>query len=285
MLLTSGLVLAPAAHAVNLVPNPSFESYASCPTGFGQFFQCLNWNEPTTGTSDLLNACSPLSFPSVNVPTNTSGVQAAFDGVGYAGIIPLSTSADYREYVQAPLTSPLVNGNTYTVSFRVSLADTSMWAIDRIGAHFSVGPLGPTGNYAPLPQTPQVESPVNVALNNSTGWTLISGSFVAAGGETHVTIGNFHDDATTNATPGPSVWPGGSYYYIDAVSVEHVNNNVDQACCLPDGLCTILTPAECQLLGGTPAGVGTNCGSGTETPCGVTPATTKSWGALKSIYR
>jgi hypothetical protein len=283
-LLTCGLVLAPAAQAVNLVPNPSFETYFNCPTGYGQFFECVSWNEPTTGTSDLFNVCSPLSFPSVNVPTNTSGFQAAYDGVGYAGIIPFSSAADYREYVQAPLTSPLVNGNTYSVSFRVSLADTSLFAVDRLGAHFSIGPIGPTGNYAPLALVPQVESPVNVALNNSTGWTQIAGTFVAAGGETHVTIGNFHDDVSTNTSPGPSVWPGGSYYYIDAVNVEVVNNNVDQACCLPDGQCTLLTPAECQLLGGTPAGVGTNCGSGGDDPCGVTPSTRETWGKVKSMY-
>lgn len=282
-LLACGLAVAPVAQAVNLVPNPSFESYVNCPTSFSQFYECVSWTMPNTGTSDLFNVCSPLGFPSVNVPTNTSGVQAAQDGVGYAGIIPYSAAPDYREYVEAQLSSPLVNGNTYQVSFWVSLADTSLYAIDRIGAHFSVGPVGPFGNYAPILLTPQVESPVNVPLNNSTGWTQISGSFVAAGGEDHITIGSFHDDPSTNASPGPSVWPGYSYYYVDAVSVEYVNNNVDQACCLPDGQCTLLTPGECQALGGTPAGVGTTCGS--ENPCGPTPATHSSWGKVKGIYR
>jgi hypothetical protein len=281
-LLACGLAVAPVAQAVNLVPNPSFESYVNCPTSFGQFYECVAWTMPNTGTSDLFNVCSPLGFPSVNVPTNTSGVQAAQDGVGYAGIIPYSAAPDYREYLEAQLSSPLVNGNTYQVSFWVSLADTSLYAIDRIGAHFSVGPVGPFGNYAPILLTPQVESPVNVPLNNSTGWTQISGSFVAAGGEDHITIGSFHDDASTNASPGPSVWPGYSYYYVDAVSVEYVNNNVDQACCLPDGQCTLLTPGECQALGGTPAGVGTTCGA--ENPCGPTPATKATWGRVKSTY-
>ncbi len=283
-LFTCGLFISPAAHAVNLVPNPSFESYFNCPTSFSQFFECVSWTMPNTGTSDLFNVCSPTGFPSVNVPTNTTGVQAPQNGVGYAGIIPYSSAPDYREYLQAQLTSPLVNGNTYTVSFWVSLADTSLYAIDRIGAYFSVGQVGPLGNYAPLAFTPQIESPVNVALNNSTGWTQISGTFVAAGGESHIIIGSFRDDGITNVSPGPSVWPGYSYYYVDAASVEVVNNNVDQACCLPNGQCALLTPAECQLLGGTPAGVGTTCGTGPDDPCGVTPAERASWGHVKSTY-
>ena len=153
----------------------------------------------------------------MNVPANASGFQAPQDGVGYAGIIPYSAAADYREYLQAQLSSPLVNGNTYTVSFWVSLGDTSLYAIDRIGAHFAVGQIGPLAGYGPLAVTPQVESPVNVPLNNSTGWTQISGTFVAAGGEDHIVIGSFHDDATTNASPGPSVWPGYTYYYVGQV--------------------------------------------------------------------
>src|SRR5687767_706225 len=286
-LFLAAAMLAPrAAAAVNLVPNPSFELYSGCPTGYGQFFQTVAWNEPNTGTSDLFNACAPTGFPSVSVPTNTSGVQAANTGVGYAGIIPFSPAPDYREYVQAQLSSPLAGGNTYQVSFWVSLADTSSLAIDRLGAHLSIGPLS-TGTNTTLLVTPQVESPVNVPLNNSTGWTQVSGTFVAVGGESHIIVGSFRDDASTNTSPGPSVWPGGAYYYIDDVSVELVPQQVDQACCLPNGGCVLLTPNECTAQGGTPLGVGVACGSGSggDDPCGPTPATRASWGSVKGIYR
>jgi len=271
------------AHAVNLVPNPSFESYVNCPTTFGQFYECVGWFLPTAGTSDLFNACSPPGFPSVGVPVNTTGVQTAQDGVGYAGIIPYSSAPDYREYLEAALSAPLVNGFTYTLSFWVSLADTASLAVDRIGAYFSVGQVGPLGSDTPLPFTPQIESPVNVPLNNATGWTQISGSFVAAGGEDHIIIGSFRDDASTNTSPGPSVWPGGAYYFVDGASVELFNPQVDQACCLPDGQCTILTPGECDALGGTSLGVGTTCGA--EDPCGPVAVAPATWSRLKAIYR
>jgi OmpA-OmpF porin, OOP family len=270
-----------AGHAVNLVPNPSFETYVSCPTSFSQISQAAPWDTPTTGTSDYLNACAPVVFPSVSVPQNEQGFQTAHTGVGYAGLIPYSAAANYREYIEAPLTSPLVANVAYLVQFYVSLADSSILAIDRLGAYLSIGPVGPVPNYAPLAVTPQVESPANVHLTNSTGWTLVSGVMVASGGEDHIVIGSFHDDASTSTVPGPGLWPGGAYYYIDDVSVE-VSVPAVQACCMSDGTCSMQYPAECTLAGGTPAGTGTTC---TPNPCGTTKTRTNSWGGLKVIYR
>lgn len=267
--------------AVNLVPNASFETLTSCPTNYGQPYLAPPWDTPNTGTSDVLNACAPVVFPSLNVPNNQLGFQSAYAGVGYGGLIPYSSAPDYREYLQAPLTQPLSPGQSYLVQFHVSLADSASIAVDRLGAYFSVGPVGPVPNYAPLPFTPQIESPANVPLANSAGWTTISGVFVASGGENHIVIGSFHDDATTSTTPGPGAWLGGSYYYIDDVSVE-VNVPTMQACCLPDGSCSMQFPGECTLVGGTPGGPGTTC---TPSPCGATPTQRRSWGSLKQIYR
>jgi hypothetical protein len=281
-LLGAALFTPGQARAVNLVPNGNFESYVSCPTSFGQIYQAAPWDTPNTGTSDYLNACAPVVFPSVNVPQNEQGYQAALSGVGYAGLIPYSAAPAYREYIQAPLLSPLVASASYLVQFHVSLADQSLIAIDRLGAYLSVGPVGPVPNYLPLAVTPQVESPANVPLANSAGWTLVSGVVVAAGGEDHIVIGNFHDDPNTATSLGPGQWPGGAYYYVDDVSVE-LQTPVDQACCTSDGLCTILLPGECTAMGGTPLGPGTTC-SGPD--CGgAVRARPSSWGALKTIYR
>jgi len=273
--------LATRALAVNLVPNPSFESYTSCPTSFGQLSLATPWDVPNTGTSDFLDGCAPVVFPSVNVPNNEQGFQNAHTGVGYAGLIPYSAAPDYREYLEAPLTSPLVAGTPYLVKFYVSLADLSLLAVDRLGAYLSVGPVGPIPNYAALAFTPQIESPANVPLNDATNWTLVSGVYVAAGGEDHIVIGNFHDDASTATSPGPGNWPGGSYYYVDDVSVE-VNVPTIQACCMADGTCSMQFPGECTLAGGAPGGTGTSC---SPSPCGATVARSRTWGAIKTIYR
>lgn len=272
---------ASAAHAVNLVPNPSFESYVNCPFTFGQANFATGWDVPNTGTSDYYNTCAAPVFPSVNVPYTQLGYRPALTGSGYCGIIPYSSAPDYREYLQIQLTSPLVAGQPYLVQFHVSLADTSLYAVDRIGAYLSVGAVGPVPNYAPLPFTPQVESPANVALNDYIGWTLISGIVVANGGEDHLVIGSFRDDASTDATPGPDTWPGYSYYFIEDVSVE-LSVPTEQACCMSDGSCSIQFPGECTYLGGTPAGPGTSC---QPDPCQPTKSRTATWGAVKQIYR
>lgn len=185
------LVATAPAHAVNLVPNPSFESYSSCPFSFGQASVAISWSVPTLGTSDYFNACAPASFPSVNVPYTQIGYRPARTGVGMAGLIPYSPAPDYREYLQAQLSFPLAAGQTYEVRFYVSLADTASLAVDRLGAYLSVGPVGPVNNDAPLGVTPQVESPAATYLTDAINWILVSGTFVAAGGEDHIVIGSW----------------------------------------------------------------------------------------------
>lgn len=274
-------LLAAPAHAVNLVQNPGFESYSNCPFTFGQASFATLWTAPTTGTSDYFNACAPATFPSVNVPYTQIGYRPARTGVGMAGFIPYSAAPDYREYMSVPLSSALVAAQTYEVKFYVSLADTASIAIDRIGAYLSVGAVGPVNNDQPLPYTPQIESPAAVYLTDAVNWMLVSGLYVAAGGEDHITIGSYRDDASTLTTPGPDTWPGGAYYFVDDVSVE-IQLPVDQACCGADGICFIALPGECTAFGGTPLGPGSSCDPD---PCGPTPLRVRSWGTLKSMYR
>jgi hypothetical protein len=269
-----------AAHAVNLVPNDSFESISSCPVSFSQLAFAPPWDFPTLGTSDLYNTCvlGWPPFPVPGSPLSPFGYQFSRTGNGHAGFTVRNVN-DYHEYVSVPLTSSLIASATYQVKFYVNLADTCESAIDRIGAHFSVGPVGPLPILNTLNLIPQVESPAFTFLADTMSWVLISGSFVAAGGETHLTIGNFHDDASTNFVLTGNTWPG-AHYYIDDVSVE-LDQPVDQACCV-EGVCSIALPAECQAAGGTAMGPGSTC---TPDPCGPTPAKKKTWGALKSIYR
>src|SRR5437762_302428 len=88
LLLVSSLCGAGSTLAANLVVNGNFESYTSCPTSYGQLSVAAPWDAPTTGTSDYLNACAPVVFPSLNVPQNQLGYEPALSGVGYGGFIP-----------------------------------------------------------------------------------------------------------------------------------------------------------------------------------------------------
>jgi hypothetical protein len=275
--------LAPPSRAVNLVPNPSFETLSSCPTGFGQIWTATPWDAPNTGTTDAHNVCVTgwPPFPVPDVPSGPLGFQASRTGSGHAGIVTLNTGGtSYREYMEVPLTSPLVGGTTYTVSFYVNLSDSSFLSIDRIGAYLSVGSVGPVGNDFPLPFTPQVESPAGTFLTDTANWTLISGMFVAAGGEDHLVIGNYHNDANTATQPTGFVWPV-AYYFVDDVSVESKEPEL-VACCTTDGFCQMLTEADCLANNWFPLPPGSNCSL---EPCGATDAKRTSWGRVKTIYR
>jgi OOP family OmpA-OmpF porin len=266
------------AFAVNLVPNNSFEAYAPCPSGLSQINQAPPWNTPTGASPDLFNSCAS-GGSGMSVPSNFFGSQNALTGAGYAGIIVRPIN-EFREYIQAPLASALTAGVTYAVTFNVSLCDLSNIALDRIGAYLSVGAVGPLPGTGALGFVPQIENPAGSFLADKTNWMTVTGSFIAAGGEDHIVIGNFHDNTNTSITPLTGSYDG-VYYYVDDVSVES-STPTDEACCLSDGTCQLLLASECSLAGGTPQGPGTNCGPAGCNPVPVLPV---SWGSVKARVR
>jgi hypothetical protein len=235
----------------NLVPNGQFESFTQCPTGLALVNFAAPWYPPTDGTSDYFNACAtPGSF--VNVSSNFVGIQTPYSGNGYMGAYTYSLVWNYREYLQVPLLSPLVANQTYPVSFRVSLADNVAWAVAEIGAHFSVGAVL-SGNDAPLNLVPQVANVAPNFLTSTNGWMLIQGNYTAVGGETHLTLGNFLNDASTTVTPSTGFESAFSYYYFDDVRVEAPCNGIAVEKVVPCG-----APWEFDSVTGYDACSGTN---------------------------
>jgi hypothetical protein len=216
-----------SAYSQNLVPNPGFET-VDCKTS-APFQGCTiernsPWVSPTNGDPDSYNICHTAGIfgnQLWSVPDNDFGLQAANSGVGYAGFYAweaLTPGSGYREYIQTELTSPLVAGETYHVSFFFSLSDDSNHAVDGIGAFFSNQSFS-FSTTEPLPATPQVVSPD--VITNKTGWEIISATYTAQGGERFITIGNFFDDDnTTVLTFDQSGFVNQAYYYIDDVVVE-----------------------------------------------------------------
>lgn len=207
------------AQAQNLVPNWSFEDTLPCPTHFSQIDRAIPWDDPNMASSDLYNAFAP---PVVGVPLNSAGYQHARTGNGYAGFYAFNTA--YHEYIQAPLISPLQAGKEYCVSFYVSTAEFSRVATAEIGAHFSVGPLSVANVWALDMLVPQVENAGTLILDDTLHWTKISGSFIASGGESHITIGTFPKAANCHMQPLPGRPADSiSYYFVDDVSVVDCN--------------------------------------------------------------
>jgi gliding motility-associated-like protein len=205
----------------NLVPNWSFEDTIQCPMSGGQIDFAKYWfspSNPSINSSDYLNACS---FPyGLNVPFTAYGFQNAKTGKAYAGIILYSNySSDYREYIETKLPYPLEKDRKYCVEFYINLADTSKYGIDKIGIYFSNDSVKQI-SLDTICKAPQIINPANNIITDTVNWIRVSGIYLALGGEMFLTIGNFHNDDSTNVTISniaSNIYF--AYYYIDDVKV------------------------------------------------------------------
>jgi gliding motility-associated-like protein len=183
------------AQGQNLVPNPSFEQM-SCELFMPEISCLQDWSDHLL--LDEVNTPDLGYEGAVFFPPSTI---AAWDGNQY---LNLECSTGNPEYAQVALLEPLVAGTAYCVSFYASHSQESPEAAPSLGAYFTHSPL----TNSPFEQGIQahVQGPVNF---DPTSWTLISGSFVAEGGEDILVLAGFEN---TGTMPFP-------YMYIDMVSV------------------------------------------------------------------
>ncbi|MGB4848156.1 MAG: hypothetical protein WBP41_09580, partial [Saprospiraceae bacterium] len=204
-------------YAQNLVPNPSFETYAYCPitTGppSGWLLPCTPWDGGTT-SSDYFNRCANFI---VGVPSNWAGYQNAHTGFGYCGMYFRELSSyEYREFIGTPLLQTLEAGKCYKIGYWLNLANNSC-GVNQVGALLT--PSGPTGN--PVGATPQITGG-SAFYNDTMQWVFVFDFYQAVGNEAYITIGNFHTDAETPLEPTCTNDPAFAYYYVDDVIVEEV---------------------------------------------------------------
>ena len=204
---------------VNLVPNPSFETYTSCPTLTNQLYKATPWYNPTANTPDYFNICAIDSTGAayMGVPTNAIGYQPARTGNAYAGI---GMNSFQREYIGIQLDSSLEANKKYCVEFHLSLSNYAIFSTRSIGAYFSATKLTDYTTPFYLPVLPQVVSPASVLLSDTTNWMLVSGSFIATGGERYMIIGSFLSDTDIVIdTTYPGNIESNIHYYVDDASV------------------------------------------------------------------
>ena len=202
----------------NLVPNSDMESYVCCPTATFQYNCIATWTNPNTASPEYFNACGSGGG---DVPSNSAGNQNAHSGNGYVGMIIGWSASDYREYCQIQLSSVLTAGQTYSVSYWVSLADGSQYSTNRFEAYLSPT-LVNNGSTNVLPFVPQV-APSTGFLGDKTNWTQVCGTFTAAGGERYLIVGNFKNSGSTTLTfvsAGLPFCQSGGYYYVDDVALS-----------------------------------------------------------------
>lgn len=227
------LLLPSLGASQNLVRNASFEDYSNCPKRLGNLKEdVLGWSAPTIGSTDYFNACSNY----MGTPKNFNGTQPSDFGKGYAGLY-LYAPDDYREYLQTKLAEKLVKGQEYSVSFYVSLAERSDFAIKEFGVLFAKDELdiaikkelskgqlykqkGNSYNYLEIGYTN--------FYSDTKDWISVSTQFVAKGGEEYLIIGNFKKNARTRKFSTKRNSNQGAYYYVDMVSVKPLSKDKHQ---------------------------------------------------------
>lgn len=212
-------------HAQNLVPNGGFEQFSGCPNYAFQFDSVLIWLNPTSSTPDYFNSCDTTN--SAGVPFNLFGSQYAHSGLAYSGICIYDENQpfpDYREYIEVPLNFPLIANNCYQFEMHVCLAEISGYNTYQLGVYFSDTIFSNLATSYLLPFIPQIN---NMPSNqfDTLNWTVVSGTYIANGGENYLIIGNFKDDFNTPHTVASNSPYLTTYIYIDDVCLSSCGNS------------------------------------------------------------
>tara|TARA_R110002051_G_scaffold255120_2_gene314219 strand:+ start:55237 stop:56292 length:1056 start_codon:yes stop_codon:yes gene_type:complete len=213
----------------NMVLNPSFEKYHNCPMKLGNLEKdVIDWNMPTLGSTDYFNGCSTA----MGTPENFNGKQPANFGMGYVGFYMYAPN-DYREYIQAKLSSPLKQGERYSISFYVSLAERSDFAVKEFGIRFTEFSVDVETSkvlsglhFSKLKGdiSEELEISYSKYYSDEIKWVKLSTEFIASGTENYMIIGNFKDNKRTQKYQTKRKITKGSYYYLDMVSVSKVTS-------------------------------------------------------------
>lgn len=211
-----------AGWAQNLVVNPSFEEYTSCPTYLSQIDSVIGW-ESIFGSPDHFNACAD---DTMTVPYNPLGYQWPSDGLGYAGL-----GFYYwfqQEFMQGTLISALQPGVPAYVSMRVAPGGFGYpgWTSPKlmashIGLRFSTQPLGIQPAYRSLEFNAAVLY-LPTILNDTANWTVLSTTFIPDSAYAYLQVGNFFADSLCQWVEVDPAIDGtlAAYAFVDMVCVS-----------------------------------------------------------------
>lgn len=201
----------------NLISNGDFEDYTSLPVWVGEYYKCVGWSNASspTATPDYFHslATGPLSLPNSGF-----GTVSPYSGSAIMGFVTRGGTNNFREYLSTPLTSPMVIGDNYNISFWITNGESNHncgWSSNHIGIRLSTTPLVQNLS-TPLGGTPQLEIPGEVW---ELTWRFINFNFTADSSYNHFTIGNFYNDLSTLFTYQVFSAEYVAYYFIDKLEI------------------------------------------------------------------
>ncbi|PRX53883.1 OmpA family protein [Flagellimonas meridianipacifica] len=216
--------------AQNLILNSGFENFSDCPIYMSPMDVLIeDVSLPTSSSGDYFNQCANEDF---GVPSNFKGNQSAAEGSAYIGLYFYALN-DYREYAQLNTAKKLREKHPYKISFQVSLAENSNLALKSMSI-LLVNRKVKVPNSSVLTKSRldlekdlefhEVQLKADNSMADTSGWVTLSAEFDARGFESHILIGNFHNNGNTqllNAAKLPSS-SDFSYYYIDNFILEEL---------------------------------------------------------------
>ncbi|MDE0722463.1 MAG: OmpA family protein [Flavobacteriales bacterium] len=234
------LTIGADAQEINLVPNGGFEdTNINKLRTYGQMEEfSMDWFAATEVAADIYG--DGAKGDKVAVPTNNYGKQEPSDGLCYAGLRAYSKDPRLsRSYLEVKLTQPLEKNVMYCVSFDISLADLSRFAVNEIGVLMSDRKIDHP-NTGDVIQQADVKQKTNKVFQFLDGWETFCGTFVGTGQEEYVVIGCFggRENMTIDKVKRPMGIVGAqmnhAYYYIDNVKIVDVQAKSQCVCAAAD---------------------------------------------------
>ncbi|AWX43578.1 Outer membrane porin [Flagellimonas maritima] len=214
----------------NLILNPGFENFKSCPSHITNPSILLeDISLPTSSSGDYFNKCGSNDF---GIPSNFKGSQITTEGSGYVGLYFYALN-NYREYVQLNTSKTLREKHSYKISIQLSLAEASSLALKNISIVLVNKKIKfPNGSALTSSRLDlheditfyEVKLKPNKSLANTNDWVTLTAEFEAKGFENHVIIGNFSNNANTALLEhkGSVLSSDFSYYYVDNIVLEEL---------------------------------------------------------------
>lgn len=223
----------------NLVPNGGFEdTNIGKLKNYGQMEEFgMDWFAGSTVPIDVFG--EGAKGDKVGIPNNAFGKQEASTGLCYAGFRAYSKDPKLsRSYLEVQLPK-LQKDVMYCVSFDISLADLSRYAVNEIGVILSDRKIEQPNN-GDMIRPADVKQKTNKVFQFTDGWEKFCGTFVGTGQEEFMLIGGFggrnNMDIEKVSRPQGLVGPqkNHAYYYIDNVSVVAIQAKSQCKCSAAD---------------------------------------------------
>jgi len=232
----TALTLSPQAQTFNLVPNSGFEdTNIKKLRSYGQMEDVSkDWFSATEVKADVYG--DGAKGDKIGIPTNDYGTQEPAAGLCYAGFRAYSKDPRMqRSYLEVKLPQMLDRDVMYCVSFDISLADLSRYAVNDIGVVVSDRKIEQP-NLGDMILQPDVKQKTNKVFQFPEGWEKFCGTFVGTGQEEYIVIGCFgsRSDMSIEKVKRPMGLTGPqlshAYYYIDNVEIIEIQAKSQCVC-------------------------------------------------------